>query len=221
MSQAEAGPTDITHHVRMAVEELEATSRLRDHAVAESRQIVRFSAHAIRALHRGDISAGEHLIAQSRERLHALVSLSAPEPTVYWAGFVQDAMKEHAEAAIVSAILSEAPIPDASFLGVEIAPYLNGAAEGASELRRRILDLLRQGDTMTAERLFARMESVYEALLTIDFPDAITGGLRRSTDQLRGVVERTRGDLTVTTRQLRLEQALRDQHDRPAGERNH
>lgn len=221
MSQAEAGPTDITHHVQTAVEELEATSRLRDHAIAESRQIVRFSANAIRALHRGDIPAGERLIAQSRERLRVLVSLSAPEPTVYWAGFVQDAMKEHAEAAIVSAILSESPVPDASSLGVEIAPYLNGAAEGASELRRQILDLLRHGEITTAERLFTSMESVYEALLTVDFPDAITGGLRRSTDQLRGVVERTRGDLTLTTRQLRLEQALRDQHDHAIKERNH
>jgi translin len=197
------------------IQALEVASRIRDQAIDESRQIIRLSANAIRALHRSDVPGAERLTSQARERLDALVSLTDREPTVYWAGYVQDAMKEHVESMVLSALLAKKPIPDATQLNVEIAPYLNGLAEAASELRRHILDRLRQGDTVASEDLFTKMEDIYEALLTIDFPDVMTGGLRRSTDQLRGVVERTRADLTLTTRQLQLERILRGQVDQP------
>lgn len=209
----ERSETDVLD-MHSIIQALEAASGIRDQAIAESRQIVRLSANAIRALHRGDVPGAERLTNEARERLDAMVALSVREPTVYWAGYVQDAMKEHVESMVLSALLGKKSIPSATHLNVEIAPYLNGLAEAASELRRHILDRLRLGDTAASEDLFMMMEDMYEALLTIDFPDAMTGGLRRSTDQLRGVVERTRADLTLTTRQLQLERILQGHVDR-------
>ncbi len=52
------------------------------------------------------------------------------------------------------------------------------------------------------------MDEVYSLLTTVDFPDSITDGLRRNTDVLRNVLERTRGDLTMGIRQDQMRQAL-------------
>lgn len=186
----------------------------REHAINAGRQIVRTSANAIRALHRGDLEAATTLLDAAATNLEAVRNGTASHPNVYWAGYVQDAMKEYAETAITAAILRNAAIPSPERLAVADAAYLTALAEAASELRRDCLDALRADDTKRAVRLLDQMDSVYPALLTIDLPDAITGGLRRTTDQLRAVLERTRGDVTLSMRQDRLERALRDVEDR-------
>src|SRR5690606_8343468 len=131
-------------------------------------------------------------------------------PSVYWAGYTQDAMKEYAEGVITRALLTNGEIPTPEEVGVEDTAWLNGLAEAASELRRDTLDALRQDETDRAEELLSIMDLIYGQLVTIDFPDSITGGLRRTTDQFRGVLERTRGDVTMSIRQARLERALRN-----------
>jgi translin len=178
---------------------------------------VRLSANAVRAVHRGEFGEVERLLADADSRRAALRAALTPHPALYWAGYVQDAMKEYAEARITAAVVRGEAIPDPAALGVEDAAYLNALAEAASELRRQVLDRLRADDLPTAERLLTTMDDIYDLLVTIDFPDAITGGLRRTTDQLRAVLERTRGDLTVTLQQRRLERALRDAEGGLAG----
>jgi translin len=134
-------------------------------------------------------------------------------PDLYWAGYVQDAQKEFAEANIVAAMVQGHDIPGPDDLGVEDAPYLNGLAEAASEMRRYVLDIIRKSggrEMGEAERVLHLMDDVYTNLITVDYPDSITGGLRRTTDALRAVLERTRGDLTISIRQWELERALRE-----------
>jgi translin len=136
----------------------------------------------------------------------------ADHPDLYWAGYVQDAQKEFAEANIVAAIIQDADVPGPAKIGVESAPYLNGLAEAASEMRRYILDIIRKGGSQEmdeAERVLRVMDDIYTNLITVDYPDTITGGLRRTVDALRAVLERTRGDLTISIRQAQLEQALK------------
>jgi translin len=185
-------------------------SAARDRALSEGRQIVRLSANTIRAVHRGDLEEARATLAEARALLQALVDHITPHPSIHWAGYVQDAMKEFAEANITLAIVSGAEMPGPMDLAVEDAPYLNALAEAASELRREILDRLRADRLEEAELLLATMDEVYGVLVTVDYPDAITGGLRRTTDQLRGVLERTRGDLTLTLTQKRLQRSLVD-----------
>lgn len=193
------------------VGELEAKNQARDRALVESRQIVRHAATGIRALHRGEHSRAHESLAAGREMVQATRDDLAQHPDLYWTGYVQDAQKEIAEAYIVSAILQglEPPLPDE--LGVEPAPYLNGMAEAASEMRRYVLDIIRRGglaEMEEAERVLQIMDDIYTNLITVDFPDAVTGGLRRTTDSLRAVLERTRGDLTISIRQADLARAL-------------
>lgn len=190
------------------VQRFEILNAARDRALNEGRQIVRLSANSVRAVHRGEHAEASALLAEARALLTDLVAHLQPYPSIQWAGYVQDAMKEYAEASIALAIVRDDPIPRPDELGVEDAPYLNALAEAASELRRQILDLLRANRLDRAEHLLAVMDEIYDVLISIDFPDAITGGLRRTTDQLRGVLERTRGDVTVTQTQQRLHQAL-------------
>ena len=125
-----------------------------------------------------------------------------------YAGFLHDAEKEYAEAVLTAALVDGTALPGHADLRVEAPAWLNGLAEAASELRRHLLDRLRDGEVGVAERLLAAMEDAYELLVGVDYPDAVTGGLRRSADALRAVLERTRSDLTTTLLQFRLQAAL-------------
>lgn len=187
----------------------ETVNASRDRALNEGRQIIRLAANTIRAIHRNELDEATERLTEAESMLRALVAHLEPYPEIYWQGYVQDAMKEYGEARIVLAMVTGAPIPPPSDLGIEDAPWLNALAEAASELRRELLDALRLGATDRAESLLAVMDDAYDLLVTVDFPDGITGGLRRTTDQFRAVLERTRNDLTLTMTQDRLERALR------------
>jgi translin len=190
---------------------LETKNTARDSAIARSRELIRHCAESIRATHRRDWDAAQEKLTTAHQAAAELRAVVAEQPDLYYAGYTQDALKEVVEAFVTYAIVRGDPLPDPADLTAEPATYLNGLAEAATELRRFILDILRRpdGDTAEAERLLSWMDAIYDQLVTFDFPDAITGGLRRQTDIVRGVLERTRGDLTLTLRQGRLEAALR------------
>ena len=182
----------------------------RDATLIRSRELVRLCAAIIRASHRDDQIEAQRLLDEANEAAAIMRGESAPYPDLYFAGYTQDALKELAEAHITVAFAQDKRIPTPQEVDIEAPAYLNGLAEAASEMRRRCLDRIRRGQNDEAERLLMAMDEVYAVLMTFDFPDAITGGLRRRVDQLRGVLERTRGDLTMSMRQDALRQALRD-----------
>lgn len=188
---------------------LEAKNAARDRALQHSRTLVRHCANAIRAVHRDEGQKAREHLAAARELAEALRRDLAAYPDLYHAGYSQDALKEFAEASIVHALVGGEALPDPEALGIEYASYLGGLGEAAGELRRRVLDRLRHGYSPEAERLLEGMDDIYALLVTVDFPDAITGNLRRITDMVRGVVERTRGDLTTSHQQEELKTALR------------
>jgi translin len=181
---------------------LEAKNHAREEALQHSRSIIRHAALAIRAVHRNERPLALEHIHQARSEAATLRETLAPFPDLYFAGYSQDALKELAEASIVYALVGGERLPSPDELQVDAAPYLNGLGEAAGELRRHCLDIMRSGRSREAERLLAMMDDIYSLLVTLDYPDAITGNLRRTTDMVRGVTERTRGDLTLS---LRLE----------------
>ncbi|HOG46774.1 MAG TPA: haloacid dehalogenase [Anaerolineae bacterium] len=189
---------------------LDAKNAARDAALARSRELIRFCANAIRAAHRNEFAEAAELLTSAKTLAATMVEDLAGYPDLYHAGYTQDALKEYAEANITIALVQGQALPEPEPLGVEYPAYLNGMGEAAGELRRYALDALRSGNIATAETMLAAMDDIYDTLVTIDFPDALTGGLRRTTDMVRGVLERTRGDLTVAARQQRLEEALKD-----------
>jgi translin len=193
-----------------AIEELGQRHQAREQALVISRQVIRNSANAIRAVHRYDFEEAERLISEASDRLGETLEIKINNPEIYYAGFLSDARKEFTEANITLAAISEKTLPDWESLGVDPPAYLNGMAEVIGELRRYILDALRRDDTTRCEELMELMDEIYGILVTVDFPEAVTGGLRRSTDAMRGVLERTRGDLTISLQQRRLERRLAD-----------
>ena len=191
----------------------EARNDARDGALRRSRELIRLCATAIRASHRDDWEQAHRLLSEASAVADQINRALEPYPDLLNAGYTQDALKELVEANATLALASNAPVPEPEALGVAYPAYLNGLCEAASEMRRRCLDELRRGNTAEAERLLSAMDELYDMLGTFDFPDAITGGLRRRVDQLRGVLERTRGDLTNSLRQDRLLHALRTFED--------
>ena len=187
----------------------EARTNARDQALAQARKLTRHCAHAIRAIHRSEVELAKAKLGDARILVESLNQNLVDFPDLYYAGYTQDALKEFAEANITYALITNGELPAPEELGLQHVTYLKGLAETAGELRRRCLDILRHGHSAEAERLLSQMDEIYAALVTMDYPDAITGGLRRLTDIVRGVTERTRGDLTLSLRQERLEERLR------------
>jgi translin len=194
--------------------EFETKNAVRDAALQRSRTLIRSCANAIRAAHRGDLDEARHLLGAAGEAASEMKADVESYPDLYHAGYTQDALKEYVEAQVVYAFIKNGDLPTPAELGVESAAYLKGLAEAASEMRRHALDLMRHNRLERAEEILGTMDDVYAQLMTMDFPDAITGGLRRTTDMLRGVVERTRGDLTTAIRQEMMRQALREFEER-------
>lgn len=188
----------------------EMKNKARDQALARSRELIRYCANTIRAAHRGDYDEAAQLLSTAREAAQQMVSDLADHPDLYYTGYTQDALKEFAEASITLALITDRPLPTPEELDVLPATYLNGLGEAMGELRRYVLDVMRHGQVERCERMLQAMEDVYSVLVTIDYPDTLTGGLRRTTDMVRGVLERTRGDLTVAARQDVLQRALYD-----------
>jgi translin len=186
-----------------------AKNAARDAALERSRTLIRHCANAIRATHRDERALAQEHITAAREIVAAIRADLAAFPDLYHAGYTQDALKEFAEANITYALVGNEPLPAPEALGVEYAAYLNGLGEAAGELRRRCLDIMRHAHSDEAERLLEAMDDIYSLLVTVDYPDAITGGLRRTTDLVRGVTERTRGDITTSLRQYQLQEALK------------
>ena len=201
----------------MTRQSLADTDRARERALRLSREMIRHSADSIRAIHRGEFEAARDLISSARDLVNESEAILQERPEVYYTGYMQDALKEYVEANAVLAFIQDGPLPSPDDLKVGAAPYLGGLADTVGELRRYILDRLRRDDFTRCEQTLEAMDEIYTVLVTMDFPDAVTRGLRRSTDMVRGILERTRGDLTVALRQQRLE-ALLSQQSEKSGE---
>lgn len=189
---------------------LELSNHAREETLKSCREVIQRSSRAIRAIHRGEFESAKTLIEEARLRVKAVHESLANFPELFHAGYIHDSQKEYVEAETMLSIVCESALQSPESLGVEPASYLIGIAEAASESRRYVLDRLREGDLARAESVLKVMDDIYFELTSFDFPDAITGGLRRATDSLRAVLERTRGDLTLTLSQYRLEKAIRE-----------
>jgi translin len=194
--------------VAAAAGQLAEANAAREVGLALCRSVIRASSSAIRAVHLGRSETVATRLDEAARALGEARTVLTPFPAIYHAGFLHDAAKEYAEARATDALVAGRPLPSAADLHVEVPAWLNGLAEAASELRRHSLDRLRDGRLDVAERLLAQMDEVFGELVTIDLPDAVTGGLRRTLDSLRAVIERTRGDITIAVLQQRVREAL-------------
>ncbi len=183
-------------------------NRAREKALPLCRDSIRFSANAIRAVHRHEFDAARDLASKAGAQVALAKKSLHGHADIFHAGFVHDAQKEFAEASITLALIAGDDLPTPGSLDVELPAYLNGMGEAVGELRRHLLDTLRAGDVDQCEEWLRAMDEMYSVLVTVDYPDAMTGGLRRTTDSVRGILEKTRGDLTLSVQQRRLEQRL-------------
>lgn len=189
-------------------EKFDILTVLRDQALAEARQLTRACSLAIRAVHRDDKEVMEGHLKDAQNLAEKLRTDLVRYPNLFYAGYTQDALKEYVEASVTCALIQSQPLQTPEELHVEEVTYLNGLAEVVGELRRRTLDILRSGYSEEAERLLGYMDEIYSVLVTMDYPDAITNGLRRQTDLARGIIEKTRGDVTFSLRGEQLTRAI-------------
>jgi translin len=202
-------PTDgleaIADGIRRDFTELDAA---REKVLPGCREVIRNCSQAIRAVHRQEFDQAALLLKTARSLLDEAQKAAITYSELANTGFLKDAQKEYAEGSVLLAVVGGKPIPSPGSLGVDAAAYLNGLGEAVGELRRYLLDSMRQSDISRGEEMLVIMDDIYGVLVTMDYPDAITGGLRRTTDMVRGVLEKTRSDLTLIVRQKDLEGRL-------------
>lgn len=202
--------------IRVAIRNnLDAKYEARENGLTLCRQAIRLAANSIRAIHRHDSAVAERLMEECRLLLDEASMAMVEHPEIHHAGFFHDASKEYAEARLTHALVFDRHLPSPQELAVEPAAYLNGMGEAVGELRRHVLDLMRRGNLGRSEHLMVVMDEIYYLLITMDYPDAMTGGLRRTTDVARSIIERTRGDLTTTLIQYELKSALEQSRPDP------
>ena len=189
-------------------ESFERKNQIRDDALAQSRNLIRHAARAIRAIHREDTDLAYENLEEANALADALRKGLSQDPDLYFSGYAQDALKEYCEAHLTVASILNKDWPSPEDLKVEYPTYLNGMSEVVGELRRRIMDIMREGHSQEVERLLDVMDDIYAQLVTMDFPDALTYGLRRRTDIARSIIERTQADVTVSYRQQELEKRI-------------
>jgi translin len=208
MAAAESGQ-ELSNIVEEIRTHLTGINALRDATLNRSRALIRACAESIRAIHRHEWEEATSMLSAARAAADEMVDALVDTPLLYHAGYTQDALKELVEAHLLFAVVRGGPMPEPAMLRVTGPTYLKGMSEAATEMRRFVLDLMRRGQIAEAEPYLAFMDEVYSLLITVDFPDSITDGLRRNTDVLRTVLERTRGDLTISYRQEQMRVALR------------
>ena len=208
MREAASLAAEIDAAVTGIRDDLQAAYAAREQALPLCRSAIRHAANCIRAVHRGELTRAEELLEQSRTAVGEAADALRDFPSVFHAGFVHDAQKEYAEASVTLALVDGRPLPAPEQLGVQGPAYLHGLSEAVGELRRYLLDALRRGAIEQCESVLSQMDDIYSMLVTVDYPDAMTGNLRRSTDAARAILERTRGDYTLAVQQERLARRL-------------
>lgn len=193
---------EIADYIRLC---LTARDHAREKVLPLCRELIRYSSITIRAVHRQEFEEAKKLLASGRKLKDEINRAVAEWEELRYTGSVRDSQKEFAEASTTLALVRGKPLPGPEDIKVDLAAYLNGLGEAVGELRRYLLDSMRHGDLSRGEELLAAMDDIYSTLVTMDFPDAITGGLRHTTDNVRGILERTRGDFTLAVRQKELE----------------
>ena len=206
----------IANRIRQAFSSRDAA---RERVMPLCREVIRHSSNAIRAVHRQEFGQAKELIKSARSLLSEIEAGTSGYGEFSYGGFIRDAQKEFAEASITLALVTGNQLPEPDELGIDAAPYMNGMGEAVGELRRYLLDSMRGGNLSRGEELLSAMDDIYSIMVTMDFPDGITGGLRRTTDMVRGVLERTRSDLTLVIGQKSLMDKLADyKRGRDAGQ---
>jgi len=185
-----------------------AKDAAREKVLPLCREVIRYCSNAIRAVHRQEFDQAKELLQSARNLLNQVEQTVADYSELRATGFIKDAQKEFAEGSITLALVTGNQPPTPDELGIDFTAYLNGLGEAVGELRRYLLDSMRRGDLSRGEELLSAMDDIYNILVTMDFPDAITGGLRHTTDVVRGILEKTRADLTLVIRQKGLEERL-------------
>ncbi len=201
-------PYNIDTVGREAIDHLALKHAARERALPKSRAAIRYCANSIRATHRQEFRVAEDLMGQAAQLLAEMAIDLRDHQDIYYAGFVQDAQKEYAEAVTFAIFTQHRALPLPGELSISYAAYLNGLGEAVGELRRYVLDQLRRGNYDDCEVYLRYMDDIYALLISVDFPDAITGGLRRTTDAARGILEKTRGDLTAAISQAHLQESM-------------
>jgi len=201
---------ELKHIYDNVKETFDRENRAREEGLSLSRDTIQYCANSIRAVHRGDLDESKRLLKAANDNIDKAHALLEPYPRIFYAGFLQEAEKEYAEAAATFALIEGDPLPLPEDLGVGTAPYLNGLGEAAGEMRRHTLDLIRENRLERCEEILGLMDDIYYLLASVDYPNAITSGLKRTNDMVRGVLERTRGDLTTAIRRQSLERTMKE-----------
>ena len=180
---------------------------VREEVLKLSREITRDCAMLIRKIHKADDGREfEEELNKIAEKIKNLNSLATfPE----FVNYLSTPQQEFVEALSLYEIKFNDKIPrykDVEFVRKE--NYILGLADVVGELRREVLEAMKDDNLEDVERFFRFMEDIYEFLMNFDYYHVVDN-LRRKQDICRGILERTHGDIVNFIQNLKLREELK------------
>ena len=191
------------------IKRFEKKDKIRERSLKLTRQAVRLSGEAIKAIHRGQSDVAESKLSDVRKILQETMEIVSDHLTPFHTRILETAQQEYVEASLLDAIVNNKKIHSPEELGVSDLSFLLGLGDVVGELRRYILDSIRSGSISEAERIFEVMDSIYYSLMSIDFPKGLIPNLRRKVDTARILLEKTHGELTGVLHREKLRSEIK------------
>jgi translin len=178
--------------------------RIREKALRHSREIIINCRKAIQLIHQGQTEKAKMHLRKASAKLASLYDITGNYPELFHAGYVENAAQEFVEAKCLLNIIQGKNLPDPDKLQTTYSSYLLGLCDVVGELRRKSLDSILVGSAEEANKYLKLMENIYDAIIKFDYPSSLVP-IKRKQDQVRGIIEKTRGELAVASCERRIE----------------
>ena len=188
--------------------ELSNREQIRESTQRDMRKATRLSKQAIQVTHQNRFDDAKTFLEHAKMLFIKLRETTKDYPYLYYSGSVGAAFEENAEAQILLTLIEKGRFPSPKEIDVPITPYVLSLGDVIGELRRRALNLIRNGKVEESERCLQWMEQIYSELIALDDAYVIISGLRRKGDLARRIIEITRGDITIEIRRKALESSI-------------
>lgn len=184
----------------------------REKLIKGTRDVVMLCSKSIVAMHHSQLEDAKSKMDQAKAKLEEFRKYAGHDLYRH----IAVAEQELVEAYALKSVMDDKPMPSMRELGVTGESYLTGLLDCVGEIKRLVYDRMRSEKGKDAEKLFATMEEIYNAIYPFAVYDNIVSGLRRKLDVARMLIEDIRASVTEESRRKALIEAVESFEKRAA-----
>ncbi|MFX1321058.1 MAG: hypothetical protein ACFFAQ_05365 [Promethearchaeota archaeon] len=181
----------------------------REEILKISRIIIRECSIAIKSIHRKEFDQYEIKMQLVKNNHEKLVSLVNKTPGIFYK-YLKTPEQEYAEAVSFYSIILKKKVPSPHEMKIDPLNFALGLADVVGELRRYALDNIRDSQVKDLNEILESMDDIYSNLFSLDYPSGLIQDLRQKTDRARLIIEKTRGDISISLQMNDLKRCIED-----------